>query len=160
MWAAGEATKYQPPNIPDFDGALDGSSTLSRPRGRTGPAPAPAPAPAPSTSTDQAIKFMKAFFAAQARNSALVPPIPATTGIVHAFPLSHSLYHHPPTQEIETFLVDFLRLKGINITGHQTTLEEPGITPDVIPDMSIVWTIALTGLLEGQAVKLQKFAEE
>ena len=67
--------KYQAPNISAFDGALN-RSPLSQPHVCTGPTSAPTSAL--STSTDQAIQFMTAFFAAQARNSSLV---------------SHSYYH-------------------------------------------------------------------
>lgn len=102
---------------------------------------------------------MTAFFAAQTRNPMPIPPITSTTGAVHASPIvSQPL--PSPSRELETFLVDFLRLKGIDLTDRQAALEELGITPDVISDMSIVRTIALTGLLEGQVVKLQRFAEE
>ena len=84
---------------------------------------------------------------------------PDAMGVIHASPIvSQPL--PSSSQEMETFLVDFLWLKGIDITSHQVALEGLGITPDVIPDMSIVWTITLTGLLEGQVVKLQKFVEE
>ena len=113
-------------------------------------------APPPSMSADQAIQFMTAFFTAQARNPMPVPPM---TGVVHASPIvSQPL--PSPSWELETFLVDFLRLKGIDFTDHQAALEELGITPDVILDMSIIQTIALMGLLEGQVVKLQRFVEE
>ena len=102
---------------------------------------------------------MTAVFAAHAQNPTLVPPIPSTMGAIHTSPIvSQPLLS--PSQELETFLIDFLRLKGIDIMDWQAALEELGITPDVISDMSIVQTITLTGLLEGQVVKLQKFAEE
>ena len=80
---------------------------------------------------------MTAFFAAQARNPTLVPLIPSTMGAIHTSPIvSQPLLS--PSQELETFLIDFLRLKGINIMDRQVALEELRITPDVISDMSIV----------------------
>ena len=156
---AWDATKYTPPNISKFDGAANGSSTLSQLCGCMGSSLQANSAPTPSTSTNQVIQLMMAFFAAQAKNPTLVPPIPTTTDIIHASPIV--LQPLPsPSQEMETFLVDLLQLKGIDITSCQVALKGLTIIPDVIPDMSIVWTITLTGLLEGQVVKLQRFAEE
>ena len=80
---------------------------------------------------------MTAFFAAQPQNPTLIPPIPSTTGAIHTSPIVFQPLPSP-SQELKTFLIDFLRLKGINITDRQAALEELRITPDVISDMSIV----------------------
>src|ERR1700727_3093595 len=62
--AAGEATKYQPPNIPDFDGVNDTGPSMSRSRGRSGPTAQPTAAPSSSAAAEQAMSLMTAFFAA------------------------------------------------------------------------------------------------
>ena len=59
-------TKYAPPNVPEFDGASNGSSSLSQPHGHTSPSSQAnvtptVSMPIASTSADQATQFMTAF---------------------------------------------------------------------------------------------------
>ena len=72
--------KYILLNVPEFDGATNSSSSLSRPCGRAGPSLQANVPPTASASTDQAIQFMTAFFAAHAQNPTLIPLIPSTMG--------------------------------------------------------------------------------
>src|ERR1700676_437419 len=112
--------KYQPPNIPDFDGAHDGGRTMSRSQGRSGPVAQPTTGPSSSTA-EQANSMMTAFFAAQAKASLPVaapiipepifgpPPVRQRICSLLTFPLP------TPTAEVQRFLEDFQRLKGIDI---------------------------------------------
>ncbi|KIM71956.1 hypothetical protein PILCRDRAFT_93651 [Piloderma croceum F 1598] len=109
--AAGEATKYQPPNIPDFDSAHDGGGTMSRSRGHSGPVAQPTAGPSSSTA-EQAISMMTAFFSAQAKAPPAAapvlpepifapPPIRQHNQSLVTFPLP------TPAIEVQRFLEDF-----------------------------------------------------
>ena len=104
---------------------------------------------------------MTAFFAMQAKTPAFAAP-------VEALPLPSdrrgpSLLTFPlpsPTAEVQRFLEDFRRLKGIDITTCQAAFEASALTPDILPHLSVTRVTELTGLLEGRAIKLQVFGKQ
>ena len=73
--AAGECTKYKPPNIAEFDGVQDGSLAPIRPRARNMAVKFTAAEP---SAAEQALTMMSAFFAAQAKASAPCLPLQRT----------------------------------------------------------------------------------
>jgi len=161
--AAGEATKYQPPNIPDFDGVNDAGLSMSRSRGRSGPTAQTVSGPS-SSAAEQAMNMMTAFFAAQTKPA----PAPAFAAPIELPPLpidrrGPSLLTFPlpaPSAEFQRFLEDFRRLKGINILAHQVAFEASAFTPDILPHVSVARLTELTGLPEGHVIKLQIFGKQ
>jgi len=153
--AAGEATKYQPPNIAEFDGAQDGRLPQSRSRGRQAQS-----SQAPVSPASQAMSLMTAFFEAQAKAS--VPP--SSTAVVPRSATMPPCYPaHPlplPGDELRRFLEDFFLVKGIDICDCRSALDSSAITPDIVSHMSVVRLRELTGLLEGHVLKLQVFGKE
>jgi hypothetical protein len=105
--------------------------------------------------------MMTAFFATQAKTPAFAAPVEALP-----LPLDRrgpSLLTFPlpaPTAEVQRFLEDFRRLKGIDITTCQAAFEASALTPDILPHLSVTRVTELTGLLEGRAIKLQVFGKQ
>jgi len=111
--------------------------------------------------TEQAMNLMTAFFAVQAKAPALVPAAPTLPlpldrhgPSLHTFPLP------TPEAEVQRFLEDFHRLKGIDIINCQAAFEASALTPDILPHLSVVRVTELTGLQEGHAIKLQVFSKQ
>lgn len=153
--AAGEATKYQPPNIAEFDGAQDGRLPQSRSHGRQAQS-----SQAPVSPASQAMSLMTAFFEAQAKASV---PASTTAAIPHSVTTLSRYPAHPLPllgDELRRFLQDFFLVKGIDIRDCQSTLDSSAITPDIISHMSVSRLCELTGLLEGHVLKLQVFGKE
>ena len=164
LQAAGEATKYQPPNIPDFDGMHNGTNSISRARGRTGLSSQAASmnTSTSSSAAEQAMSMMSAFFTAQAKVAA-----PPPTGLLLPPPQA-SRQHTPlltfplptPAAELQRCLEDFRQLKGIDIIGCRATLEASALSPDIFPHLTVARITELTGLAEGHAIKLQVFGKQ
>lgn len=153
--AAGEATKYQPPNIAEFDGAQDGRLPQSRPRGRQGQS-----SQAPISPASQAMTLMTAFFEAQAKVSVMPS---AATAVPHSVTMPSRFPAHPlplPGDELHRFLEDFYLAKGIDIRHSQSVLNTSAITPDIVSHMHVERVREVTGLLEGHALKFQVFGKE
>jgi hypothetical protein len=136
---------------------------MSRSRGRTGPTVQTNAGPS-STAAEKAIDLMMAFLTAQANASAA----PAFAAPVEPLPLpldrrGPSLLTFPlptPMAEVQRFLEDFHRLKGIDITTCQAVFEASALTPDILPHLSVARVTELTGLQEGHAIKLQVFGKQ
>jgi hypothetical protein len=120
----------------------------------------------PSSSTaEQAISMMAAFFAAQAKAPPTAapiipepifgpPPIHQRKPSLLTFPLP------TPAMEVQRFLEDFRRLKGIDIIDCRAVLEASALTPDILPHLTLARVTELTGLQEGHAIKLQIFGKQ
>ena len=102
---------------------------------------------------------MTAFFAAQAKASARRPPSPLDP----IAPPPHLIVKLPlptPAAEIQRFLEDFRRLKGIDALASCAALSACAIAPGILTHLSMARVMELTGLLEGQALLMQVFGKE
>jgi hypothetical protein len=107
--------------------------------------------------------MMTAFFSAQAK----APPAAAPVLPVFAPPpirqRNQSLVTFPlptPAIEVQRFLEDFRRLKGIDIIDCRAVLEASALTPDILSHLTLSRVTELTGLQEGHAIKLQIFGKQ
>ncbi|TDL14115.1 hypothetical protein BD410DRAFT_846335 [Rickenella mellea] len=146
MWAsamaAGEATKYEPPNIAEFDGAANETASslllaaviplltnLTRPAIPTTPV-RPRVVSTPGTPTKS-----------KAARASLAPDSPAPAA----------------GEELRQFLVDLQRVKSVDIQAKEAALAALDITPDIIPDIPVSRICELVGVTEGVGFKVQKF---
>jgi len=110
--------------------------------------------------------MMTAFFVAQAKASLPVaapiipepifgsPPVRQHIRSLLTFPLP------TPAAEVQRFLEDFWRLKGIDIIDRRAVLEASALTPDILSHVTLARVTELTGLQEGHAIKLQVFGKQ
>ena len=158
--AAGETTKYLPPNIPDFNGVHDSTCSISTPHGCAGPLSQAAPTPSSTSTTEHTMSLMMDFLTVQAKATMPTPAPPLPVQMSHqntpivTFPLSTL------AAELQRFLEDFCCLKGIGITTYCATLKACVLSPDIFAHLTVTRITKLTGLAEGHAVKLQVFGKQ
>jgi hypothetical protein len=113
------------------------------------------------------MSVITAFFEAQAKASAarratspieriVLPAASEQSRAKHivAFPLP------TPAAELQRFLEDFRRLKGIDVLSSCAALAAAAIRPGLLTYLSLTRLMELTGLLEGQALLMQVFGRE
>ncbi|KAF9463063.1 hypothetical protein BDZ94DRAFT_1309169 [Collybia nuda] len=138
IWAAAiaahDATKHEPPNAISFDGVHDGSLTITKPRGQSGPQSSKAVSlQAPSSSNDNVISVPSS-------------PAPAPSSPIPA-----------AGTELRSCLTRFLAIKGVDLLSHEEILLQHDFTPDIIPDLPVTRLLGLIGCSEGHVMKLQAF---
>ncbi|TEB26329.1 hypothetical protein FA13DRAFT_1795757 [Coprinellus micaceus] len=148
-WAAGEATKYQPPNTEVFDSPRNGVGT-----GSTDLATLQSLVVAALLPTVLAGKK-------RVRSPSLSPRhyrTPPRASTSHLSPPLSPL--PPPGTELEVFLAAFNAKEGINFTSYVSAFEQLDLTPDVIPsaDTALIADICMTTI--GKALKLKIFGKK
>lgn len=63
-------------------------------------------------------------------------------------------------EELHHFLIDLVKFKRIDIVEKERVLTSLDLTPDIIPNIPLLRFCELTGLLEGGALKVQKYCKE
>jgi hypothetical protein len=67
----------------------------------------------------------------------------------------------PDTElELHACLGDFLRDKGIDLTGAETALMELELTPDIVTEVPVARLCEVMGAIEGRVRKFQVFCRE
>lgn len=94
------------------------------------------------------------------RKMAIPEPLtPTKVRITKTIPVPSS--PTPTTQEeLHRFLLDLANVKKIDILGKEAALEALDLTPDIIPEIPLTRFCDLSGLVEGGALKVQKYARE
>ncbi|KAG1860347.1 hypothetical protein F4604DRAFT_1930239 [Suillus subluteus] len=161
--AAGDATKHEPPNTADFDGAHDGRLTDVKPRGRTGPRSSS------SSASDHTALLMAAMLPLLTKH--LTPPnhdAPSTSSLVPT-PATPSHVKNVPSPmspvpdnglEIHACLGDFFTRKGINLLASETVLMDLELTPDIVPEVPVARLCEVLSAVEGCIIKFQVFCKE
>jgi hypothetical protein len=161
--AAGNATKHEPPNTPDFDGVRDGQLSDVKPHGHTGCAAST------SSSTTNTTALLKATILPPLTNH-LAPNTYTLSAITH----SHAVPSTPPHAkavimplsptpdvglELHACIGDFLRSKGIDLSGSLTALMDLELTPDIVSDVPVARLCEVMGAVEGKVHKFQVFCK-
>ncbi|KAI0794060.1 hypothetical protein C8Q74DRAFT_1365587 [Fomes fomentarius] len=161
--AAGEATKYIPPNNSDFDGVVG-----PKPRGTLGPHSAAAPSVGDPTQA-LLLGLMPLFtaLAGQQLVSAhtagpsvfsLGNPPRTPAHVSQRSPLSSPL--QPDDNELHQFLVALLAKKDIDLLACESQLAALDFTPDILPVVEVSQLKEVTGATDGKLIKMQLFAKE
>lgn len=159
--AGGDATKHEPPNTVEFDGVRDGRSSVSKPRGRTGPRSS-SESNSASDPTTVLLAAMLPIIAnmSQQRTPGTATPPSTPTRPAAGKSLSPSSPIPVAGTELHACLVDFHRAKGIDLIGHEGSLAELDLTPDILSDIPVTRLGQITGAVEGKLYKLQAFCKE
>ncbi|KAJ7831897.1 hypothetical protein B0H13DRAFT_2240520 [Mycena leptocephala] len=154
-WAAGDATKHEPPNIPEFDGARDGRISNVKARGRSGPYSSQAL----SSSGDANSLLMAALLPLLGGLSRKRSRSPSPK---HATPQASPPASPMPASgaELRSCLSDFAATKGVDMTASEDALMALDLTPDIIPSIPVDRLTKVTGAVEGRVLKLQAFCTE
>lgn len=143
---------------------------MVKPRGRTGPHVAVQPAPAQTSNSDVLLAAMIPFLTTMATNaSAMVTPMrkstapepmtPTKVRVTKMIPVPRSpVPNHG--DELHQFLLDLVQARKIDILDKEAALNALDLTPDIIPDIPLTRFCDLTGLVEGGALKAQKYCRE
>jgi hypothetical protein len=173
--AAGECTKFEPPNTAEFDGPRNGRIGGVRPRGRTGPHTAVvAPSALPPAGSDLSAVLAAVLLPILANIAGNIPSAkrarsPSPTPGLQATPctprtpkrtrrMSIPLLPVPlKGKEIPACLNAFLLEKGVDLTMCEDALYALDFTPDIIPTIAVSHLCEVTGAVEGQSIKFQAF---
>ncbi|KAG1842365.1 hypothetical protein DFJ58DRAFT_732046 [Suillus subalutaceus] len=141
--AAGDATKHEPPNTADFDGARDGQLTDVKPCGCTGPRSSS------SSTSDHTALLMAVMLPLLTKH--LTSPnhdAPSTSSLVPT-PATPSHVKNVPSP-----------MKGINLLASKTVLMDLELTPDIIPEVPVAHLCEVLSAVEGRIIKFQVFCKE
>ncbi|KAJ7106874.1 hypothetical protein C8R43DRAFT_1140426 [Mycena crocata] len=163
--AAGDATKHEPPNIEEFDGARDGRLSNTRPRGRAGPRSSEAS----SSSSNELL--MAALIANLTPRTVAPPPasfeLPTTpprtaSSVLPTTPRKAQPLSPIPTtsSELHSCLNDFLKAKSIDILACESALANLELTPAIIADVPVSRLCEITGVVEGRLWSFQNYCRE
>lgn len=174
--AAGDATRFVPPNVAEFDGPQGLGTAVSKPRGR-GPAQrAPSTATTPSTSSDATAMLMAAMVPLLVSLTRSVGPpagpappvsppsiavnIPDVATDANALepgePGIASGFLFLPSHTLDCLLA-FKDETGINILEKAAALDHRDLTPDIIPEVPHDHLAGVLGVSEGKTLKFQLF---
>jgi hypothetical protein len=154
--AAADATKHEPPNTVEFDGIRDGRLSSVKARGRSGPRRASSPSTPPVDPTALWMAAMIPLITSLVSKPAqtLEPPVTPR----HMTNLTEPVSPIPsPSSELHACLIDFARVKDINLLLSESVLMERGLTPDIIPKVPVPHLCDITGAVEGHIWKFQSF---
>lgn len=156
MWqAAGDATKHEPPNIPEFDGARDGRISNVKARGRSGPYSSQALASSGDANSLLMAALLPLLGGLSRKRSRSPSPKRATPqASPPASPMPAS------GAELRSCLSDFAATKGVDMTASEDALMALDLTPDIIPSVPVDRLTKVTGAVEGRVLKLQAFCTE
>ncbi|RDX47813.1 hypothetical protein OH76DRAFT_1419438 [Lentinus brumalis] len=137
--AAGEATKFVPPNTTDFEGGQ--VYYASPPYNPWVAYPGHQYAP-------------------------MAPPLAYSSGYMPRTP-SRQRPRTPPSsplpardQEIHQFLVALLAKRDVDLLSCEAALTAQDFTPDILPDVALARLVEVTGAVEGRLMKMQQFAKD
>ncbi|KAF8056089.1 hypothetical protein FPV67DRAFT_1432500 [Lyophyllum atratum] len=163
--AAGNCTKKEPPNAPEFDGVRDGTLLDTRPRGRNGPYPA-ASAPSTPAAPDMSallgvatVALLKDLTRRKRRRHYSSSPPSSPPRANTAPPRAYSPIPLPHL-ELTTCLDNFKTSKFVDLTMHETALAKLELTPAIIPQVPVARLCEIMHIPEGRVHKLQLFCRE
>ncbi len=166
MKAAGETSKYEPPNIAAFDGSRSTLSSGPKARGRAGPnSIASSAAIAPTSDNALAVvlaNFLPALIGASRKRSHSPDPHTPVRKCPQPAPLSSPITSPAPKFDeiLHACMIDLATQHGGDFLRIESALQEHDYTPDLIPFVDDAIFANVTQLTAGKIMRLKKLCRE